>query len=134
LWAKEPNAKKSDALYGHWPAPLLPQVGRKFLFNVKADPHETENLFENPEYAGVAERLTGEMKRGQEMLDGRDPIEVQNPRSGDWKMLTEHEPPWRGGSPAYDLANRDRIEKLRLAQKPGTKNKKAQKKSPEKRD
>jgi len=63
-----------------WKLIRYPQIDHTQLFDLRADPHETHNLAEDPKQAPQVERLTGLLQEWQRELGDGAPLHVENPR------------------------------------------------------
>lgn len=81
-----------------WHLAIYPEVGVTQLFDLQKDPHEMNNLAENPEYADRIKELTALMEKSQAQYGDTAPLSVANPKPAAWdpSMLTKWNPD-RGG-------------------------------------
>jgi arylsulfatase A-like enzyme len=63
-----------------WKLIVYPPINYRELFDLQADPHETNNLAADPTYAAEIERLTGLIKQWQKKVGDMQPLSVKKPR------------------------------------------------------
>ncbi|NUQ64668.1 MAG: sulfatase-like hydrolase/transferase [Pirellulales bacterium] len=63
-----------------WKLIRYPQIDKTQLFHLAADPHELNNLSGDPAQAGRIKTMMDELRRWQEELGDKAPLEVENPR------------------------------------------------------
>ena len=64
---------------GRWKLHIYPKINHQLLFDLKADPHETNNLVENPEHEKVASNMLAKMERYRSQLGDQTPLESTKP-------------------------------------------------------
>ncbi len=81
-----------------WKLIRYPKVDVTQLFDLEKDPHEMNNLAENPEYAGKVKELLASMKASQAQYGDKAPLTVANPTPAAWDpgMVKKYVPD-RGG-------------------------------------
>ncbi len=62
-----------------WKLIRYPLINKTLLFDLKKDPHETQNLAENPEYASHIERMMGQIRVWQKGLGDKQPLTSNKP-------------------------------------------------------
>jgi hypothetical protein len=62
-----------------WKLHIYPKINHRLLFNLEEDPHETNNLAENPDFQSQLEEMTGLMESWRTRLGDPDPLSVSNP-------------------------------------------------------
>jgi len=65
---------------GRWKLHVYPQTNYRLLFDLRTDPHEMQNLAEDPRYQGERERLTQLMEQWQKTLGDTQSLTVENPK------------------------------------------------------
>jgi arylsulfatase A-like enzyme len=65
---------------GRWKLHVYPQTNHRLLFDLHTDPHEMQNLAENPQHQGQVRRLTQLMQQWQKSLGDTQPLTVENPK------------------------------------------------------
>jgi hypothetical protein len=65
---------------GLWKLHVYPQTNYRLLFNLAADPHEMQNLAEDPGHQSEVERLTQLMRQWQKTLGDTQPLTVEHPK------------------------------------------------------
>ncbi len=76
---------------GRWKLHVYPQINHQLLFDLSSDPHEMNNLAENPEYASEMARMTELLETWRGDLGDPYPLSVEDPAPKE---------------PQYDNANR----------------------------
>ncbi len=74
---------------GRWKLIRYPQVDKTQLFDLNADPQETTNLAEKPEYAAKVAELTAALEKLQRQFGDAAPLKVAHPRPAAWKPPVE---------------------------------------------
>ena len=64
---------------GIWKLHLYPKIGHRLLFNLEDDPHEMNNLAEDPKFAGQIARLTKLLEEERKRVGDTDPLVVDEP-------------------------------------------------------
>jgi arylsulfatase A-like enzyme len=67
-----------------WKLIRYPLVDRTQLFDLQADPQETTNLADKPEYAAKVAELTVALMKQQRIFGDIAPLEVAHPRPAEW--------------------------------------------------
>ncbi|UCG56126.1 MAG: sulfatase-like hydrolase/transferase [Phycisphaerales bacterium] len=67
---------------GRWKLIRYPQINKTQLFNLESDPHETNNLADDPAHAGRIEGLMKLMARQQRLFGDTEPLTSENPKQG----------------------------------------------------
>ena len=57
-----------------------PQINRTQLFNLRVDPHELDNLAEEPAHEALVKDLTASLEDWQHRLGDTQPLTIENPR------------------------------------------------------
>jgi arylsulfatase A-like enzyme len=68
-----------------WKLIRYPQVDRTQLFDLQADPQETTNLADKPEYAAKVAEMTALLEREMKQAGDTLPLKVANPKPAEWK-------------------------------------------------
>ena len=76
-----------------WKLIRYPLVDRTQLFDLSQDPHELNNLAEDPKAAVQLARMTGLLEREMQRYGDQTPLKVPNPSPAEWK------PPLKGSIP-----------------------------------
>lgn len=66
---------------GKWKLHVYPKINHRLLFDLENDPHEMNNLAENPAHGKEIERLLSLMETWRTRLGDKDPLSVENPES-----------------------------------------------------
>lgn len=77
-----------------WKLIRYPLVDKNQLFNLNADPHELNNLADNPEHAAKLAELTAMLEKEMAACGDKHPLKVANPQPVEWA------PPAAGQKPA----------------------------------
>jgi arylsulfatase A-like enzyme len=77
-----------------WKLIRYPQIDRTQLFDLQADPYETNNLATRPGQAGKIAELTALLEKEMRHDGDTAPLKVQNPKPAEWS------PPANSGEPA----------------------------------
>ncbi len=64
---------------GRWKLHIYPKINHQLLFDLSADPHEMNNLADNPEYESEVARMKVLMGTWREQLNDPNPLSVENP-------------------------------------------------------
>ena len=71
-----------------WKLIRYPQVDKTQLFDLRADPLETTNLADRPEYAEKIAELTGRLQSEQRKSGDSAPLAIANPKPAGWTPPT----------------------------------------------
>lgn len=72
-----------------WKLIRYPQVDRTSLFDLQADPEETHDLADKPEYASKVAEMMAKMAKEQEAYGDAEPLKVANPKPAAWSPPVE---------------------------------------------
>ncbi len=64
---------------GRWKLHIYPKINHRLLFDLEADPHEMNNLAEDPAMQAPLARMTTLMESWRNRLGDRDPLHVDHP-------------------------------------------------------
>ena len=79
---------------------IYPDINHRQLYDLKNDPHETKNLYGNPEHAKTVKTLIASMTKWKADLGDTDPLEVENPLPKEYdhtkfkRWYDGHQVPW----------------------------------------
>ena len=85
---------------GRWKLHVYPKINHELLFDLKADPHETNNLAPDPHYAKQLKRMMKLMMKTREAHGDTDLLRVDNPDpkepafDNDKRTLDGWQPEW----------------------------------------
>lgn len=85
---------------GRWKLHVYPKINHELLFDLKADPHETNNLANDPHYAKQLKRMMKLLVQTREVYGDTDPLQVENPEpkepsyDNDKRKLDVWQPKW----------------------------------------
>ena len=64
---------------GRWKLHIYPKINHRLLFDIQSDPHETNNLANDPKYKAEIKRLEQLMATWRTRLGDNDPLQFDNP-------------------------------------------------------
>jgi hypothetical protein len=85
---------------GRWKLHVYPKINHELLFDLKTDPHETNNLAPDPHYAKQLKRMQKLMVQTREDYGDTDPLRVDDPEpkepifDNDNRRLDGWQPQW----------------------------------------
>jgi len=85
---------------GKWKLHIYPRINHRLLFNLAEDPHELNNLAEDPKHAADVERMTTLMETWRTKLGDTHPLSLENPdqKTPDYdnskRYLDQWQPDW----------------------------------------
>lgn len=83
-----------------WKLIRYPQINKTQLFDLKEDPHELQDLSENPEQKARIDQMLAQLKDWQKKTDDKQPLTSENPKSeqidltGRKRKPDQHQPDW----------------------------------------
>ena len=67
-----------------WKLIVYPQINKRQLFDLKADPSELNDLSANPKFAKQLERMTDLLKKKQAEAGDTQPLKVEKPEPAEF--------------------------------------------------